>query len=79
MQCLMQTHGSTDKQRGKYMKKELVKRIKALVQDESAQGATEYILLLVVIVALMGIFKDKIISAVTGKVNDVGSKIGGFN
>ncbi len=34
--------------------------IKSLWKDESAQGATEYIMLLVVVVALAMMFKDKI-------------------
>lgn len=34
--------------------------IKSLWKDESAQGATEYIMLLVVVVGLALMFKDKI-------------------
>jgi hypothetical protein len=40
--------------------KNLGKQLKALWKDESAQGATEYILLLVAIVALLAIFRDKL-------------------
>ena len=39
--------------------------IKSLWKDESAQGATEYIMLLVVVVALAMLFKDKIKTQVT--------------
>lgn len=48
-------------------------------KDESAQGATEYILLLVVVVALVIVFKDKIKDTFAGKVNELGGKIEGFN
>ena len=49
-----------------------------LVKDESAQGATEYILLLVVVVGLALIFKDKITGAFKSKVNELGDQIGDF-
>ncbi len=52
---------------------------KNLWQDESAQGMTEYILLLVVIVAVVAIFKDKIKTALQGKLESLGSDIGNFN
>jgi Flp pilus assembly pilin Flp len=37
------------------------KQLKALWKDESAQGATEYILLLVAIVALVMLFRKQLI------------------
>lgn len=52
---------------------------KKLWADESAQGATEYILLLVVVVAVVMLFKDKIKGALTGKLESLGSDIGNFN
>ncbi len=52
---------------------------KRLWNDESAQGATEYILLLVVVVAVVMLFKDKIKGALTEKLSSLGSDIGGFN
>ncbi len=53
--------------------------LKNLIRDESGQGATEYILLLVVVVAIAMLFKDQIMNVVSSKMSDVSSKIGGFN
>lgn len=53
-------------------------KIKSLWADESAQGATEYILLLVVVVSLALIFRKRIQSAVTAAVGDTGTAIEGF-
>ncbi len=50
----------------------------AMWKDESAQGATEYILLVVVIVALVAAFRQPIINAITTKMGDVSSQIQGF-
>jgi Flp pilus assembly pilin Flp len=62
---------------------ELMNKLKSLARkfwtDESAQGATEYILLLVVVVAVVMLFKDKIKGALSDKLNSLGSDIGGFN
>jgi Flp pilus assembly pilin Flp len=55
------------------------KSLKSLWNDESAQGATEYILLLVVVVTLAFIFKDKIKAAVTGRLENISGEMGGFN
>lgn len=52
---------------------------KNLWKDESAQGATEYILLLVVVVAVVFLFKDNIKSALSGKLDTLGNDIGNFN
>ncbi len=52
--------------------------IKRLFRDESGQGATEYILLLVVVVAIAVIFKDNIVDIVRTKVTAVGGQISGF-
>ena len=51
---------------------------KKLWQDESGQGATEYILLLVVVVALAFIFRDRITQAVQTRVNELGGSIESF-
>ncbi len=48
---------------------------KRLWNDESAQGATEYILLLVVVVAVVMLFKDKIKTALNAKLADLDSGI----
>jgi Flp pilus assembly pilin Flp len=60
----------------KYIENKL--KLKKFWQDESAQGMTEYILLLVVVVTLAYIFKDKIKKAVAGKMDSVGSGIDDF-
>ncbi|ASD65271.1 Flp1 family type IVb pilin [Bdellovibrio bacteriovorus] len=52
---------------------------KKLLKNERGQGATEYILLLVVVVALVVIFKDKIKSAMEEKVGSLASDITGFS
>jgi Flp pilus assembly pilin Flp len=54
------------------------KIIKDLWQDESAQGATEYILLLVVVVTLAMIFRKRITAAFSTKVDEVDGGINGF-
>ena len=49
--------------------------LKRLWKDESAQGMTEYILLLVVVVGLILLFKDKIKEVVAGKITQLGTDI----
>lgn len=44
---------------------------KSLIANQRGQGATEYILLLVVVVSLVLLFKGKIKSAMEGKVGDL--------
>ena len=58
--------------------KNLKNKMFAILKDESAQGMAEYALLLVVIVAIAFIFRDKIKDAVSKKMQDVGSSITGF-
>lgn len=48
---------------------------KNLVQDERGQGATEYILLLVVVVGLVVAFGPKIKSAMSTKMADLDNSI----
>lgn len=50
-----------------------------LWNDESAQGMAEYALLLVVIVAIAFLFKDKIKGAVSSKLEQLGGDIQNFN
>lgn len=45
-------------------------------QDESGQGATEYILILVVIGALVVAFRDPIVNLITGKTETVSGRVG---
>lgn len=52
--------------------------LKNLLKDESGQGATEYILLLVVVVALAMMFRGKITEALKEKLDELGGAIGGF-
>jgi len=47
-----------------------------LWRDESAQGATEYILLLMIVVAIVILFKDKIRGLVQGKLGDLEGGLG---
>lgn len=52
---------------------------KKLWNDESAQGATEYILLLVVVIGMVLAFKDKIKNVISGKVEQISGKIQEIN
>ena len=54
------------------------KTLKRLWKDESAQGATEYIFMLVVVVAIAVMFKNQISGIVKGKVDQLGGEIQGF-
>jgi Flp pilus assembly pilin Flp len=56
--------------------RKLKNAVKAMWKDESAQGATEYILLLVVVISLVFIFKKPIMEAVKGKMDDVKANMG---
>lgn len=55
------------------------KFLHTLWKDESAQGATEYILMLVIVVGIAMMFKDKIMTVIGAKVESVGGQIEGFN
>lgn len=54
-------------------------KMKKLWTDESAQGATEYILMLVIVVGIALLFKNKIMGIITDKVDGLGSDIQGFS
>lgn len=49
-----------------------------LWKDESAQGATEYILLLVAVVGVLGIFRNQIMEKIRQLVGNVGGKLDEF-
>ena len=49
--------------------------LKRLWQDESGQGATEYILILVVVVAIVMVFRKKIVEAIGNRTGEVGEKL----
>lgn len=53
--------------------------IKALWKDESAQGATEYILLLVIVVGLAMMFRKRIMSMVEGRLGAIEGALSGFS
>lgn len=59
--------------------KSLINKVRALWKDESAQGATEYILLLVIVIAIAAAFKEPIMTAVREKLGQVSGDITGFN
>ena len=52
------------------------KALKRLWQDESGQGAMEYILILVVVGTIVFVFKDKIVGIIAGKTTDMGTALG---
>ena len=58
--------------------KKCISTMKRIWKDESGQGATEYILLLVVVVALALLFRGKITAALTEKLGELSDAIGGF-
>lgn len=49
--------------------------LKNLWNDENGQGTAEYVLLLVIVVAVVIVFKDKIKKAIGDKMNDLESGI----
>lgn len=51
---------------------------KRMAKDESGQGATEYILLVVVVVGLVMMFGPRVKTALSNKVGEIEGKIGGF-
>lgn len=55
--------------------KKFSKFSKRLLKKESGQGATEYILLLVVAVALVVMFKGKIQETMNGKIDELSGMI----
>lgn len=52
---------------------------KRLTKNQSGQGMVEYILLLVVVVAIVVLFKNQIKEAVSGKIDELKTAIGGFS
>lgn len=50
--------------------------LKQIWRDESGQGATEYILILVVVSVLVIAFRDKIRTAITSRTEEVGNTLG---
>ena len=60
------------------MKKHIKKHITDLLKDESGQGTTEYILILVVVVALAFAFRGPIEGIVGGKMTEITDKLTQF-
>ena len=56
----------------------MLKAVKKLWKDESAQGATEYILMLVVVVSIAFLFRDQIKTIIQTKTNKLGEDINNF-
>lgn len=52
--------------------------LKKLWDDESGQGATEYILLLVIVVAIALLFRGQISGIIEGKISELGGAISSF-
>ena len=52
------------------------KALKQLWLDESGQGATEYILILVVVAAIVFAFRKPIVDAIGAQTTEVGKQIG---
>lgn len=59
--------------------KSLKKFSKRLLKNERGQGMVEYILLLVVVVGIVMVFKDKIKDTVADKINNLSGDISGFS
>lgn len=57
--------------RGNIMKNATINTLKKLWNDESGQGAAEYIMLLVVVVGVVMLFRDRIASIVNEKLGDL--------
>jgi hypothetical protein len=53
----------------------IANKLKSLWNDESAQGATEYILLLVVVVGIAVVFGPRIKTIMQGKMDEVAGGI----
>ena len=56
----------------------LKRSIQKFLKDESGQGTTEYILILVGVVAIGFVFKDQIVEIVKNKTGALGTRIQSF-
>jgi hypothetical protein len=59
--------------------KAIASKAKAIWNDESAQGATEYILILVAVVTVAFVFKKKLMEFVDGRLGNIGGAMGKFD
>lgn len=55
-----------------------MKKLAQILKDESGQGATEYILLVAVVVGLVIMFREKITKVLESTVGKVGGKVQDF-
>ena len=60
------------------MKKRIKKHLTDLLKDESGQGTTEYILILVVVIAIAGFFRKPISNAITTQTTKISAAIDKF-
>lgn len=54
------------------------KALLSIWKDESGQGATEYILILVVVAVMIVVFKDHIKDIIVKRTNQMGGKVESF-
>ncbi len=59
--------------------KKLAQTAKNIWKDESGQGAVEYILLLVLVVGVISLFREKFQNAINGAGDKLRDKIQNFN
>jgi hypothetical protein len=59
--------------------KKVLQSLKAICKDESAQGMTEYVLIVLVVVTVAAIFRDQISSAVKSKMQELSTSINSFS
>ncbi len=57
----------------------LKNRLQSFWKDESGQGTAEYVMLIMIVVAIVFIFKDKIKGAIDKKMQDAAGQIDGFS
>lgn len=57
----------------------LKEKAKAIWNDESAQGATEYILILVAVVTVAFMFKKQISTMIGDRLGNLNTNLGNFN
>ena len=60
-----------------FMFKSIQKALKNVWKDESGQGATEYILMLVVVVAIAFAFRKQIVKVIGERTGEAGDKLKG--
>jgi Flp pilus assembly pilin Flp len=59
--------------------KVIASKAKAIWKDESAQGATEYILILVAVVVVAFVMKERLMAFVKSRLDNLGSGLDKFN